>query len=228
MTLRVFTSEGLEPEIEIELDADESHYLTRVRRASVTDEIEVFDGRGNAHAARIVRLDPRRARVRLGPARRVPPTEPLELGLGMPDPAATLESVTHACEAGATVITLVRCQRSHTAVPGAARIDRVVRAALRQCGCPRPPSIRGPIDLDAWLAEAPGGAFAWVEMRGDHTPFPPLDHLQRRVLVGPEGGLTEAEARRAQDGGLVPITLGPWVLRTPTAVIAALTRARFP
>jgi 16S rRNA (uracil1498-N3)-methyltransferase len=228
MTVRVFTSEPLATDVELELDGEESHYLARVRRASVGDALEVLDGRGSIHLAHVLVLDPRRARVRLGPACDVPPVDPLELALGLPEPAATLDSLTHACEAGATVISLVRCQRSHAAVPNARRVQRVVRAALRQCGAPRSPRIRGPIELDDWLAEASTGVFAWAEKRGVHTPLPRLQHLERRVLVGPEGGLTDDEVRRLEAHGLFALSLGPWVLRTPTAVVAALTRLRFP
>jgi 16S rRNA (uracil1498-N3)-methyltransferase len=227
MTLRVFTSEALAAGGEIVLDREESHYLTRVRRAAVGEAIEVLDGRGSVHTAHVVTVDPHAARVHLGDPSCVPQPEPLELALGLPDPAATLEAVTLACEAGATVISLVRCERSHPAVPSGPRLHKVVRAALRQCGRPGPPTIRDPLDLDAWLAERDAGVFAWVSARDEVTPFPRLDHLDRRVLVGPEGGLTDDEARRAQARGLVPIGLGPWVLRTPTAVVAALTRVRF-
>jgi 16S rRNA (uracil1498-N3)-methyltransferase len=227
MTVRVFTNDPLAPDAEIVLEPEESHYLARVRRAGIGDTIEVLDGRGGVHVAWVVRLDARSARVRLGPAREISRPEPLELGLGLPEPSATLEAITHACEAGATVITLVRCERSHVAVPSSRRIDRVVRAALRQCGAPLPPRIREPIDLDDWLDQAASGLFAWAQKRGASTPLPSLEHLVRRVLVGPEGGLTAQEARRAELGGLLPIALGPWVLRTPTAVVAALTRLRF-
>ena len=227
MTLRVFTSEPLAPATEIVLDREESHYLTRVRRAGVDDMLEVLDGAGSLATARLLDADPRRVRVLLTQVLVVPPAEPLELALGLPEPSATLDAITHACEAGATAISLVRCQRSHAATPGAGRIEKVVRAALRQCGCPRPPEIRGPVDLDAWLAERDNGVFAWPDVRSEVTPLPRLEHLDRRVLVGPEGGLTEDEGRRAAVSGLSPIGLGPWVLRTPTAVVAALTRLRF-
>jgi 16S rRNA (uracil1498-N3)-methyltransferase len=42
------------------------------------------------------------------------------------------------------------------------------------------------------------------------------------LLIGPEGGLTEAEDQRARDAGLHPVSLGPFVLRTEIAVTAAL------
>lgn len=224
MSIRVFTTEALAPGIELVLDSDESHYLARVRRSAVGHGVEVLDGRGSIHLAKVVASDPRRARVLIGPPVAVPPVVPLELALGLPEPRATLESVTHACEAGATTITFVRCERSHAAVPSPSRVERVVRAALRQCGRPLPPRIRGPIALGRWLDESSSGVFAWTTTRGQDTPVPPLPS---RVLVGPEGGLTDAEAMCARARGLTPIALGPWVLRTPTAVIAALTRSRY-
>jgi len=47
------------------------------------------------------------------------------------------------------------------------------------------------------------------------------------LLVGPEGGFTETEAAQAQAAGIVPVKLGPRLMRTETAAIAALTAVQY-
>ena len=225
MSVRVFVADGVAPQpgARIELDDDESRYLIKVRRVRVGEAIELLDGRGGVWTATLAAAS-RRAELVLGAA--------IERGhglpervvlLGLPDPAACLEALTHASELGATEVVLVGCTRSQGHAPTVARIERVLRAAMRQCGRPAPPIVRGgdaPWSLTAALAHRPqlAGLF------GDATSRPraPLTTSHLRLLVGPEGGLTAAEIEAARAAGFEALCLGPWVLRTPTAVAAML------
>jgi len=228
MSLRVFAPAPLVPGAEIVLDDDESHYLSRVRRAVPGDAIDLLDGVSSRHGGEVVAIEGRRCRVRVGAAIDLPEPTPLVLVLGLPDVGAAIESIAVACELGATQIALVRAARTPGVAPTTDRVARVVRAAQRQCGRARPPELAGPLALAEALAQV-------------HTPFrrvatpgaSPLDDRAPQgagtaLLVGPEGGLTPAEAADARAAGFVPISLGPWTLRTPTAVAAglALVRAR--
>jgi 16S rRNA (uracil1498-N3)-methyltransferase len=221
----------------VELDDEESRYLVRVRRLRVGQALELFDGHGGAWAATLINAG-RRARVEVGPALTLvePPTRILLLGL--PDQAAILEALTGASELGATQVVFVACERSQGRVPSPARLDRVLRAAQRQCGRPRPPALLGappdePLDLQRALqhrAELPG-MFAWEALRGPHEP--PHEPLQPedlaaglRLLVGPEGGLSQAEAELIRAAGFRALSLGPWILRTATAVVALLAKSQ--
>ncbi len=234
-SVRVFSPAGERPTpgATLELDDEESRYVVKVRRARIGERVELFDGVGGAWTATL-RDAGRRARVEVGPAlaqREVPARVVL---LGLPDQAATLEALTGACELGATQIVLVACARSQGRVPAAARIERVIRAAQRQCGRPRPPKLVGgppqaPLELDAALAiaEELAGVFAWEALRDgdDHgSGDGPRTDAGLRLLVGPEGGLTPAEVARIRAAGFRAVGLGPWVLRTPTAVVALLAR----
>jgi 16S rRNA (uracil1498-N3)-methyltransferase len=221
------------PGATVELDDEESRYLVRVRRLRVGQALELFDGHGGAWAATLIDAG-RRARVEVGPALTLvePPTRILLLGL--PDQAAILEALTGASELGATQVVFVACERSQGRVPSPARLDRVLRAAQRQCGRPRPPALLGappdePLDLQRALrhrAELPG-VFAWEALRGPNEQPEPQDLAAGlRLLVGPEGGLSQAEAELIRAAGFRALSLGPWILRTATAVVALLAKSQ--
>jgi 16S rRNA (uracil1498-N3)-methyltransferase len=148
--------------------------------------------------------------------------------LGLPETAATLDALTQASELAATQIVLVRCERSQGHAPSSARIERVLRAAMRQCGRPSPPSLLGAPPGDLWsLTDALAHRSELPGVLGDPSPGefrPPDSGAGLRLLVGPEGGLSPAEVEAARLAGFRGVCLGPWILRTPTAVVALLAR----
>lgn len=229
--MRAFTPEGAEPlpGTTIELDDDESHYLVKVRRARVGDALELFDGRGGAWSATL-RSTGRHAHVEVGAPLQFPEPALRVVLLGMPDQPATLEALTGASELGATHVVLIACERSQGRTPAAARTQRILRASQRQCGRPRPLELLGgdqPLTLPRALElykDLPG-VFAWEALRdGGSEPTEPEHASGLRLLVGPEGGLTSPEVDQLRAAGFRAVSLGPWVLRTPTAVIAMLAR----
>jgi 16S rRNA (uracil1498-N3)-methyltransferase len=86
--------------------------------------------------------------------------------------------------------------------------------------------MHGPVALSRWLAEPTEltGFVAWAKLRDRSNAPQTRTSPGARLLVGPEGGLTDDEAAAAIAAGLRPISLGPWTLRTETAVIAGLSR----
>lgn len=224
MTIRVFHDGGPWPvDHELVIDGEELHYLQHVRRARAGAPLEVLDGRGAAARAVLLTTSARAATVRIVETIVAVDDGPV-LWLGVPDATACLAAITAACELGCSAIVLVHCARSPRELPGPARIGRVIRAALRQCGMPRPPDIVGPTPLADLLAAGapPRGVFAWE--RHAMPSVPPPAGTPALLLVGPEGGFTDEEAASCTAAGLHPISLGPWTLRTPTAVAAGLAR----
>lgn len=231
MSLRVFAARppaGFDTRQPAVLDADESHYLRRVRRAPDGAELELIDDHGEMWSARVRGGDARRSEVDLLARRDVPaPPRELVLLLGLPEPAAVLELLPPLIEIGVAAIAWVRCARSQSGPPGPARVDRVVRAAQRQCGRPHAPQFLGPVDLAgaAELRTDLAGFFAWEQRRGLADELAPTTGA--RLLVGPEGGLTPDEADTLTHAGLQPLGLGPYTLRTGTAALVGLARLMF-
>ena len=205
----------------ITLDDRESHYVVRVRRAGSGDAIELLDGVAARHHAVVERADAKACVVRVGAAIVELPTPPRIVLMGLVESNAVADAIAGASEAGATAIVPVRTERSQASMPGPARVDKVVRAAQRQCG--RAVPLR--IDPVASLADAlqqctdlPG----WFAHPGAPSGTLEPSAAGARVLVGPEGGLTDAEVAAARAAGLQPLSLGPYVQRTPTAIVSAL------
>ncbi len=228
MTVRAFIPPGtaVGADAFVRLSPEEAHYVIRVRRARVGSVLELLDGIDGIHRAEVVDADPRACRVRILGAIEVPPTPPLELALALVDPKATLTAIERACEMAVTKIVLVASTRSHFGPPSVTRIRSVIRSAQRQCGRPVPPALEGPLPLGEWL-NRPSPLPGFVASVRDRTGSFPVDvreHEGARLLVGPEGGLTEDEETAAVAAGLHPIGLSPWILRTETAVVAGLAR----
>lgn len=211
---------------QVRLPAEESHYLLRVRRARPGAALELLDGDGAAWHAVLVAVDDRDAVVELQRPRAAVAVVPLVLLLVVPEPRATLEALTLASELAATEVLVVEGDHSPAGVPSAERIARTLRAAQRQCGRDRPPRVERAASLAAALERtaAHPGWVASVPERHLATPVEVDPRAGARLLVGPEGGLSDAEEALAMRAGLRPLALGPWVLPTPTAVAAGLTR----
>jgi 16S rRNA (uracil1498-N3)-methyltransferase len=86
------------------------------------------------------------------------------------------------------------------------------------------PEVREPLDLSRFLAEAPRGGQRLVLSPNGPASLAGLATTATRVelLIGPEGGLDDAELDAAARAGFAPVRLGPRVLRTETAGIVAL------
>ncbi len=227
MSLRVFAPRPAPGEPAV-LDADESHYLRRVRRAPDGAPLELIDDHGALWRAQVRGGDARRSEVDLLDRRDVPaPSRELVLLLGLPDPAAALELLPGVIEIGVAAIAWVRCARSQSGPPGPARLNRVVRAALRQCGRPCAPIFLGEHELSAVPQLRPDlpGFFAWEQRRGLADDLALTGGA--RLLVGPEGGLRPDEADALSTAGLRPLGLGPHTLRTSTAALVGLARLMF-
>ncbi len=231
MSLRVFAPSGSRPNPgqRLTLDSDESRYLRKVRRARDGAAIELLDGRGGIWSATVSGGDGRRSTIEVGEAlaRRAPQRE-LTLLLGLPDTSASLQALTHATELGAATVILVRCARSQGRAPSQERIERVLWAALRQCGRPAPPTILGPMTLAEALAiEQASPGFVCSTAQRDQAGAPLRVGTSARLLIGPEGGLTPEEVESARAQGFSNLGLGPWVLRTETASLVGLSRLLF-
>ena len=233
MTLRVFAPRP-EPGAPAVLGAEESHYLRRVRRIADGAAVELIDDQGGLWRASVLGGDARRSELSLHDRLEVPaPARELVLLLGLPEPAAVLELLPGIIEFGVAAIAWVRCERSQAGPPSPARVERVIRAAQRQCGRPAAPQLLGSFDLPAATAvrrDLPGyfGHVTRDPGPGAADPAPrEATRAGARLLVGPEGGLTAAEVAAVLASGFTPLGFGPYVLRTGTAALVGLARLMF-
>ena len=202
----------------------------RARRVGPGDRVVLVDGSGREAIARVVRLSRGGLEAEVESVRDGPEDSAAPIFLFV----AAIRSerlswiAEKAAELGAARLTLVsseRTQRFRASEGLTARLERVVREAAKQAECARWPEVRGPVALAQALSDASAAQRFLLDLSGE--PFPAaLDAAPTALLVGPEGGWTEAEISAALDAGWVSASLAAGKLRAETAAVAALLLAR--
>lgn len=229
---RIFSSQSLRSGGSVTLGGDAANHVLRVLRLRTGDELVLFDGSGTDYQGEVTGLGRDQVTVRVGAGREVAGESPLAVTLlqGICRGPHMDTVIQKATELGVAVIRPLLTERS------VVRLDddqagrkqehwqRVAIAAAEQSGRSRVPEVHearrfeeavpGMPDLTARLLLDPGGAS--LRTLGPLTS--PVG-----LLVGPEGGLTEGERRLAADFGFAAVRLGPRILRTETAALAAIS-----
>jgi len=219
------------------LPPEAARHLRQSLRARPGQPLVVFDGRGGEYEAKVEALDARAVRVATGafrPVDREPPVR-VRLAQGIARGERMDFAVQKAVELGVAELTPLFTERTVVRLAGA-RAERrrehwqaVAVQACQQCGRNRIPEVRAPLALERWLERVSEnghvrGALGLALDPGAGRGLAELGEGVREValLIGPEGGLSDAELARTRGAGFVPLRLGPRTLRTETAAIAAL------
>lgn len=217
---------------EVELPPESAHHAARVLRLQAGDAIVLFDGTGGEYPAVISRIGKQRVMAEIGPWRERECESPLHVTLAQAMPGGDKMDFTlqKAVELGISAIQPLASERSVVRLSGERAEKRVrhwqqvVIAACEQCGRNRVPQVAPILSLNDWL-----GGLAAPGVRLTLTPDAPvgLRELPRpdtpiTLLIGPEGGLAAGEIKAAAHCGFAALRLGPRVLRTETAALAAL------
>jgi 16S rRNA (uracil1498-N3)-methyltransferase len=211
---------------------DAANHVARVLRLRPGDLLTLFDGSGGEHAARIEEI--RRGAVIVTVGDRAPADRESPLRLTLAQGVSRGERmdwvVQKATELGVMRIVPVLTERSVVKLDARqsqrkrAHWQAIAVAACEQSGRNRIPEIGTPLGLHEFLHAADArAARLLLSPAGSER----LDDLQApagavTVLIGPEGGLAEAEQHAAIAAGFLAVRLGPRVLRTETAALAAL------
>ncbi|MCT7373902.1 16S rRNA (uracil(1498)-N(3))-methyltransferase [Chelativorans salis] len=226
---RLYLADDLSPEAEVETTREQAHYLAHVMRMREGGQVLLFNGRDGEWLAQIGALSKKSARLFVREQTRLQTPQPDLLYCFAPLKQGRLDYlVQKAVEMGAGDLQPVVTQ--HTQVPklGLPRLQANVIEAAEQCGVLSIPAVHEPIKLDRLVAD-------WEEDRRlvfcdeDASTNDPLEALlalrdaRLGLLVGPEGGFSEAERKMLRAlPFVVPIPLGPRILRADTAAVAAL------
>lgn len=220
----------------VELAESAARHAVRVLRLNAGDALTLFDGRGGEYACRMHSCGRDTAVAEVLEWRDVERESPLALTLVQALQAGEKMDLTvqKAVELGAARIAPVVSRRSVVRLEGERARKRVAHwravavSACEQCGRNRVPEVDELADLRHWLARPPAGAGALRLIFDPDATFT-LDALPRpgtaagvELLIGAEGGLAPEESELALLAGFVAVRLGPRVLRTETAGMAAL------
>jgi len=232
---RVYCDHPLSPEQQIELDDIAVGHLLRVLRLKEGDDIRLFNGDGHEYAGRLCQVAKKSAAAEVFSILRTDPTPGLTMHLGQVISKGDRMDFTiqKATELGISEITPLWSERCEVRLKGE-RLEkklqhwrRVAIAACEQSGRNRIPEIHAPRHFADWCQQTP-----------EQLKFTLHPHKQKALqdypapaslalLVGPEGGFSETEVAQTMAAGFAGLTLGPRVLRTETAALAALSVFQF-
>ncbi|MDN6876658.1 16S rRNA (uracil1498-N3)-methyltransferase [Pseudomonas citronellolis] len=216
-----------------ELPEAQAHYIGRVLRHAAGDAVQLFDGSGQEFLGELVEVGKKNVRVELRESFAGLAESPLRLhlGQGLSRGERMDWAIQKATELGAARITPIvseRCEvrlKDERADKRTAHWRQIAISACEQCGRSVLPQIDAPVSLAEWLQATEADLKLVL-----HPVAEPLASHARpgslAFLIGPEGGLSDAEVEQAKAAGFHAARLGPRVLRTETAPVVALSVAQ--
>lgn len=210
-----------------------AHHVQHVLRLNPGAVLTLFDGEGSERDAVILRVGKTGVTVQVGAQREVDRESPLRIVLAQGVSAGERMDYTiqKAVELGVAAIQPLESSRSVVRLDpqrGAKRLahwQAIAAAACEQCGRNRVPSVQPVMSFASWLgALGPRATQALLLSPRGTLGIRDLKRPAAGVtlLAGPEGGLAPEEQQAAERAGFTPVRLGPRVLRTETAAVAAI------
>jgi 16S rRNA (uracil1498-N3)-methyltransferase len=248
---RVFIQGELQSGSVVELPRETAAHLAKVLRARSGDEIVLFNGDGREFTGAIEKVQGLRVSASIGAARSIDRESPFRLTLVQSVPRGDRMDfiVQKATELGVVRIVPVLSQRSvvrldeNQSASKQAHWRAVAVSACEQCGRNRLPAVDAPQPLLNYLGsltQATAGEDLRLVLEPERTrqtqgPGHSIDSAsiasaaRAEIAIGPEGGFAPEELEAFNLSVFSRVTLGPRVLRTETAAIAAIAvlQARF-
>jgi 16S rRNA (uracil1498-N3)-methyltransferase len=231
-TPRLYVDLPLRAGERIALPERAAHHAAAVLRLREGERVIVFDGTGGEHDASIAAAARGRVEAEIGARREVERESPLAVTLvqGISSGERMDLTVQKAVELGIAAIqpvltekTVVRLDAERSAAK-AQHWRRIVISACEQCGRNRLPDVLPVVTLADYCRDAPRGARLLLSPRAGRAMRAAAAGIAGEVVLaaGPEAGFSAAEEELLVGAGFEPVRLGPRVLRTETAALAAL------
>jgi len=227
--IRLHVSADLAGGSRIILDPDQVHYLTRVMRLGAGEELLLFNGRDGEWRAALSEVGKRVCALTVITATRAQTVGPdLELIIALVKRPRLETIIEKAAELGIRQIRLATTARTNADHAKLERLIAIATEASEQTGRLDVPQVRGPFRLADILAAWPSGRrLVFCDEAGDAAPAAQALSEQApgpwSVLIGPEGGFSSAERMAVRHvPEVLPVSLGPRILRADTAAIAAI------
>ncbi len=233
--VRIHTDQLLAIDAVITLEAGPAAHVARVLRLRPGNELCLFNGDGHDYPARIESVERRRVRLRVLDCLAVDNESPLAVTLIQAvSKGERMDWVMQkAVELGVARVVPVLSEHGVVRLSDERRERRwrhwrgVMVAACEQSGRAVVPELAPVSDFSAWLAAEGRASEGALRLflhpdGGEALPCLPVPEHGVWLAVGPEGGWSAAEVSRLEAHGFLPVCLGPRVLRTETAALAAL------
>jgi 16S rRNA (uracil1498-N3)-methyltransferase len=230
---RFFCKLPLPPSGSFELPAEAAHHAARVLRLREGDTVEIFDGKGSERRGKIAEISGRLVVVGNLTATNTNRESVLQILLAQALTSSEKMDwvIQKATELGVTGIQPLDTERSVAKLTSeriAKRLEhwqQVTISACEQCGRNVLPELHAPRDMMSWLQQMQKVSDTKIILLPDgsaslHSQDKPRGKVV--LLIGAEGGFTQAETDAALRCGFTPIQMGCRVMRTETAAIAGL------
>jgi len=226
----------------IALNDDAFGHTVRVLRLKEGDHITLFNGiphqeKLGEYQAQLINVSKKKADIIINAFIEKDAESPLNIHLGQGISRGDRMDFTlqKAVELGVNTITPLFTERCGVKLTGdrlQKKIDqwqKIVISACEQSGRCTVPIVKPAISLDEWQGQPSASLKLNLHPKAEHSIMNlPAHHLSKddarvRLLIGPEGGLNDAEISSANESGFIDVLLGPRVLRTETAALTAIT-----
>lgn len=230
---RIYLDEPLQAGHTVVLPEQAGEHVTRVLRLERGHPLILFNGGGREYDATLASLARRAVTAEITAVREADRESGLRITLaqGIARGEKMDWILQKATELGATRIVPLVTERTEVKLDEE-RAERrlahwisVVAGACEQCGRTRLPEVVLPQRLDRWLGSVTSGPELRLALLPEGTASVrdlSLSEAGALLVVGPEGGLSEHDTRLLEHAGFSALRLGPRILRTETAGIAAL------
>ena len=230
---RLFLPLALEDGKLLKVEGEPCHYIRNVLRLRKGWQLTVFDGQGTECPATVDGFERDVTFLRLGTATRIDRESPLRthLAIGISRGERMDFAVQKAVELGVHRITPLITEHCVVRMDEEKRHSRrqhwqrVVHNACEQSGRNEVPKVEVPLPLNEWMIHhKPAGLTLFLDpyaSQGLTDLSPPSGPLT--LLSGPEGGFSDQERELSKSSGCIGLKLGPRILRTETAALAALS-----
>ena len=214
----------------IELTESVFHHWVRVLRAKELDQAIFFNGKGGEYIVTLTEINKKNAFVSIDQFNPIDRTAPAKVILGqvMSKGDRMDYAIQKAVELGVTNIQLLtseRCEMRLKYDRDQKKIDHwqgITIAACEQCGMNIVPKILAPLRLEDWLNSDLPATKLVLAPNKDQVDVLNNASKDLALLIGPEGGLSEAEISAANAVGFQNWCIGSRILRTETAPVVAL------
>ncbi len=229
---RIYHPNLIEQNQQIDLSEDAVGHIGRVLRMGAGQEILLFDGSGNQFSATLTDVGKKSITAQINTSQPHSVESPLDLHLGQViSRGEKMEfTIQKSVELGVNTITPLLSERCGVKLDEKRfekklqQWQKVAIGACEQCGRNIVPVIRPVMSLEQWCAEQTDALKLNLHPRARYSINTlPEPVTKVRLLIGPEGGLSETEISMTEQYHFEEILLGPRVLRTETAALTAIT-----
>lgn len=219
----------------INLPRDKAHHISHVLRMRLGDSIKLINDSGDEYQSKIIEISKKNSQIEIGKSIRITNESPLTINLCLAVARGQHMdfSIQKAVELGVKNIIPVISEFSNVKIQDdrvsnkLSHWQNIIISATEQCGRSYLTQIQKPVSLTEWLSieTSKSRLILHPESHQSMSSFSlPDDELT--LMIGPEGGFSDAEVEHAQENGCKPISLGPRILRAETAVVCAVSNAQ--